>query len=307
MVWGARSQMNTKYFLTLKTILETGSFQKAAEKLNYTQSTVTFHIQQLEEELSLKLFEKVGRKMVLTQAGNDLLPHIETILREAEFITRYGEHIAEPSGFLRVGMPDFLLCYRIQPVISEFQKRAPQVRLMIPTLSCQSIQTELLHGNLDIGIHCITNTSPPSILRRPWASYKAVLVASKNANPEMLDFKKPHQRKEINLITSDSNSRHQKNLIRYLAERNIIVENNIDIGSLDAAKASVVNNLGIAYFPDFTVSKELEDGTLIAIPLELDSQPVPVVCAYHKNKWVTPAMDLFIRLMFDLPEDIRKA
>ena len=52
--------MNTKNLITLKTILETGSFQNAADKLNYTQSTVTFQMKQLEEELSIKLFEKIG-------------------------------------------------------------------------------------------------------------------------------------------------------------------------------------------------------------------------------------------------------
>ncbi|MFY4776502.1 LysR family transcriptional regulator [Metabacillus sp. RGM 3146] len=66
--------MELKYLQTLKTILETGSFLGAARKLNYTQSTVTFQIQQLEQELSVKLFEKIGREMVLTQAGEDILP-----------------------------------------------------------------------------------------------------------------------------------------------------------------------------------------------------------------------------------------
>jgi len=49
--------MNTKYLYTMKTVLETGSYQKAASKLNYTQSTVTFHIQQIEQELDIKLFD----------------------------------------------------------------------------------------------------------------------------------------------------------------------------------------------------------------------------------------------------------
>ena len=53
--------MNTKSLLTFKTILETGSFQKAADKLSYTQSTVTFQIKQLEEEISIKLFEKIEK------------------------------------------------------------------------------------------------------------------------------------------------------------------------------------------------------------------------------------------------------
>ena len=61
--------MELKYLTTFKTILETGSFQKAAERLNYAQSTITLQMQLLEQELSVKLFEKIGRRMELTQAG----------------------------------------------------------------------------------------------------------------------------------------------------------------------------------------------------------------------------------------------
>ena len=69
--------MDLKYLATIKAILETGSFQKAATRLNYTQSTVTFQVRQLEAELRVQLFERVGRRMVLTQAGQEILPYIE--------------------------------------------------------------------------------------------------------------------------------------------------------------------------------------------------------------------------------------
>lgn len=70
--FGKGISMNTKCLVTFKTILEMGSFQKAADKLGYTQSTVTFQIRQLEEEFSLELFEKIGRHMELTQAGREI-------------------------------------------------------------------------------------------------------------------------------------------------------------------------------------------------------------------------------------------
>ena len=61
--------MELKSLNTVRMILETGSFQEAARRLHYTQSTVTFQVQQLEKELNVKLFEKLGRRMALTQAG----------------------------------------------------------------------------------------------------------------------------------------------------------------------------------------------------------------------------------------------
>ena len=69
--------MELKYLRTFRTIINEGGFNKAAAKLNYTQSTITFQIGQLEQELSITLFEKIGRKMVLTKAGEHLVPYVD--------------------------------------------------------------------------------------------------------------------------------------------------------------------------------------------------------------------------------------
>ena len=71
--------MELKYLNTFQTIVGEGSFSKAAEKLSYTQSTITFQIGQLEQALGAKLFEKLGRRMVLTKAGEQLLPYVRDV------------------------------------------------------------------------------------------------------------------------------------------------------------------------------------------------------------------------------------
>lgn len=126
--------MNTKSLLTFKTILETGSFQKAADKLSYTQSTVTFQMKQLEEELAIKLFEKIGRKMELTQAGKDILPYIDTILQGVEQINNYGKSLSEITGSLKLAIPDSILIYTMQPFIQAFLHEAPNIQLVINSL-----------------------------------------------------------------------------------------------------------------------------------------------------------------------------
>lgn len=289
--------MDIKYLQTFKTILEAGSFQKAAFQLNYTQSTVTFHIQQLEQELSLRLFEKVGRKMVLTQAGQDLLPHIETILQETEQMQTYGKNASELNGTLRIGMPDSLLCYQMQPLLNAFKKKAPRVQLIIQSLHCYAIREKVIHGGIDMGIHCNIGGYPQSVIEEELTAYHAILVASPSADLKQLDFVTPHQQKSINLINSDPHSLHQKRLQQYLKEKDITVNHSIEMWSLEAAKISVMSDLGIAYLPDFTISKELQEGTLIPVPIDLDTVPVPVVCTYHKNKWISPAMELFKDLL----------
>ena len=72
--------MDLKNLHTFYTIIKEGSFSKAAKKLNYTQSTITFHVGQLEKELDVQLFEKIGRRMVLTKAGEQLIPYVEDVI-----------------------------------------------------------------------------------------------------------------------------------------------------------------------------------------------------------------------------------
>ena len=76
--------MELKNLYTVKKIIETGNYQKAARALNYAQSTITFQVKQLENELSIKIFEKKGNRMELTQAGKEILPIIDKIISATE-------------------------------------------------------------------------------------------------------------------------------------------------------------------------------------------------------------------------------
>lgn len=235
--------------------------------------------------------------MVLTQAGQALLPHIEIILQETEWIQNYGKNLSEISGTLRIGIPDSLLCYQMQPLLTAFKKKAPNVQLIIQSLHCYAIREKVISGGIDMGIHCNIGGYPQSIIEEELTAYHAVLAASASADQAQLDFTTPHQQKSINLINSDPHSLHQKRLLQYLEAKDITVNNDIEMWSIEAAKISVMSGLGIAYLPDFTISKELQNGTLIPVPIDLDTVPVPVVCTYHKNKWINPAMRLFMDLL----------
>lgn len=289
--------MNIKYLITLKTIIEAGNFQKAAASLNYTQSTITFHIQQLEEELNIKLFEKIGRKMVLTDAGKAIIPHIETILQATEQISDYGKDISVMNGTLRVAMPDILLIYEMQPVLKAFREQAPNIQLIIKSLTCTSIREDVVAGGVDVGIHCDIGGYPDSVMSEKLDEYPVCLVASPNTDASMCDFISEHQRKKVNLISCDPDSVYQKRFMDYLSAKDIVLNGYMEMWSIEAAKRSVISDLGITYLPIFTIEEELKRGEVILIKTELDNKMVEVVCTYHKNKWISAPMELFIRLL----------
>ena len=289
--------MNTKYLLTLKAILETGSFQKAADSLNYTQSTVTFQMKQLEEELSIKLFDKIGRKMVLTQAGKDILPCFESILQAEEQISKYGKKLSELTGTLRLAIPDSILIYNLQPFIRAFSQKAPRVQLVINSIPSGEINRSIVDGTADLGVNCEKDHYPDTVVHKKLGTYQAMLVASPEADSRLLDFVTPHQRKPVSLICNEPEGYYQMDMDRYLEARDIRLEPYMKLQSIEAVKRCVMSNLGLAVVPTYSVEEELKNGSLIPVKTELDEKLYHSVYVYHKNKWLSPQMELALKLL----------
>ena len=289
--------MNTKSLVTFKTILEVGSFQKAADKLGYTQSTVTFQIKQLEEELALKLFEKIGRRMELTQAGKDIMPYIDMILQGAEQISNYGKSLSEISGSLKLAIPDSILIYNMQPFMQAFTHEAPNVQLVVNSIQSGEINQSIADGTADIGINCEKDSYPDSVIHKKLGKYKAVLVASPFANNNLLDFITPHQRKPFSMICNEPDGYYQLDMDKYLSEKDIFLNPPMKVQSIEAVKRCVMNNLGIAVVPTYSIGEELKNGSLMPIKTELDEKTYDSFYIYHKNKWVSPQMELALDLL----------
>lgn len=289
--------MNTKSLVTFKTILEVGSFQKAADKLGYTQSTVTFQIKQLEEELALKLFEKIGRRMELTQAGKDIMPYVDMILQGTEQISNYGKSLSEISGSLKLAIPDSILIYNMQPFMQAFTHEAPNVQLIVNSIQSGEINLSIADGTADIGINCEKDSYPDSVVHKKLGKYKAVLVASPFANNNLLDFITPHQRKPISLICNEPDGYYQLDMDKYLSAKDILLNPPMKVQSIEAVKRCVMNNLGIAVVPTYSIGEELKNGSLMPIKTELDEKEYNSFYIYHKNKWISPQMELALNLL----------
>ena len=122
-------------------------------------------------------------------------------------------------------------------------------------------------------------------------------MASPALAVEERDFVTRDQRKALSLISNDKNCISQEVFDRYLKERHIYVENVIELWSIEAIKRSVISNLGVAFLPCFAAEEELRDGRLIELPTALKGKNISAICAHHKNKWMSPAIKLFLDLV----------
>lgn len=285
--------MDTKFLITFKTILDTGSFQNAANKLGYTQSAVTFQIRQLEEEFSIQLFEKIGRKMHLTQAGKDILPYVDTILGATQQITNYSNAIGELTGTLEIAMPESLLVYKMQPVLKAYKQKAPGITLSLHSYGCYKVNSNLVNGEIDIGLQYDIEGCSDCIKMEALEDITLTMVGSGDL-PDTDLAQIPENTSLI--VSSDLEDACRVIVTDFLRREGIAMADTMELGSIEAIKRSVINNLGIAYLPRHIVEEELARGTLKEIQSDISSKTVTIVYAYHKNKVVTPAMELFMEL-----------
>lgn len=141
---------HVRYFVALAGSL---NFTRAAERVHVTQSTLSHQIRQLEEELGKQLFDRVGKKVVMTEAGDEFLGYAARALKELDQgIGALKDTGHELAGVVRVGATHTFCLSFIPACAAAFMKRHPTVRMMVHELSADAIDTKLHSRELDLGI-----------------------------------------------------------------------------------------------------------------------------------------------------------
>lgn len=289
--------MELKYLNTFMTIVHEGGFAKAAAKLNYAQSTITFQIGQLEQEFNTKLFEKSGRTMRLTKAGEQFLPYAENALAAIERIYDFQGDLAAFHGELHIGTAESLLCYHLPPVLQAFSSKAPHAKIFVHVMDSSAIQQMLPGGGLDVGILYGDSAGLGGGIRSVcMGTYSVGLFASPATQRKYPDFITGGREMEVPLITDVQGCPFRKMLDGYLDQRNIRLGHVIELGSVHTMKRLAEADMGITILPHFAVGSELSSGRLVEIPTEMEDPYVTAFCGYDPKRWISPAMQLFIDL-----------
>ena len=145
--------MDVQNLSALIWVSETGSFSKAAEKLHLTQPAVSKRISALEQELNVSLFDRIGKKVRLTEAGEALIPSAKRILRELEESRRVISNLSgSVSGSLRLGTSHHIGLHRLPPVLREYTARYPKVDLDIHFMDSEAACEAVIKGDLELAI-----------------------------------------------------------------------------------------------------------------------------------------------------------
>src|SRR5579884_869253 len=138
--------MDLRQLTTFRMAATTLSFTRTAEALGYVQSSVTAQIIGLEEELGVKLFDRLGRRLALTDAGERLLPYAERMVALAAEARAAASGTAEPAGLLTMSAPETLCTYRLPALLRRFRERYPNVMLRLKPTVDEDVRRLLVEG-----------------------------------------------------------------------------------------------------------------------------------------------------------------
>ncbi|MFV0276825.1 MAG: LysR family transcriptional regulator [Parahaliea sp.] len=160
-------------------VAEDSSFSQAAEKLHLTQPAISKRIALLEQQLGSALFDRIGRHVSLTEAGQALLPHARTVLQQLRIAQQAVFDLSgEVAGELRLATSHHIGLHRLPPVLSRFSKRFAQVRIDIEFMDSEQAYDLILHGKSELAVVTLAPATDASIIARPiWNDPLDVMVA----------------------------------------------------------------------------------------------------------------------------------
>ena len=145
--------IDTPTLTAFMAVAETGSFSAAAERLYITQPAISKRIALLEQQLEARLFDRVGRQIQLTEAGRSLLPRARQVLMDVEDMARAIHDLSgEVGGKLRIGTSHHIGLHRLPPVLRQFSRDYPLVKLDIHFIDSEEAWEGVLHGDLEMGV-----------------------------------------------------------------------------------------------------------------------------------------------------------
>ena len=285
---------------SLKLFIDTAresSFVKAA-KLNFrTQSAVSFHIKNLEEELGARLFHRTTRSVALTREGTLLLEHAEEILRRCENLKTLIMHYKHaPKGQVRIGTIYSVGMYELTPILKKFIRSYPQINVHLQYLRSSAIYGLVAENKIDLGIVAYPEESL-KISITPFGSDRMVLIV----HPcHRLAKKHSVNLKEIegeNFISFDQGIPTGEMLKKELARKGIQVKEQMTNENIDTLKRTVEVGLGISIVPSKTVKEEVKKDTLKAIELRDAGFVRPLGILTARGSALTYPAELFLQAL----------
>lgn len=294
--------MELREIATFLQVAQLKSFSKAARQLGYSQAAVTIQIKQLEQELNVHLFDRIGKQTTLTHQGVVFYEYASAVMRD---LAQAKDAVADPSeltGRLCLGTIESICASIFPSILKEYHRLYPKVNVSIITDSPETL-LNLMNANAIDLVYFLDKRmydnkwekvleAPENIIfvaraDHPFAGRRGLELDQVIAEP---------------FILTEKNASYRFILDQYLAAHGKAIQPFLEIGNTEFIINLLRSGMGISFLPEFTVRKDIEEGKLAPLDVKNFAMRTWRQIVYHKDKWVTREMDAFMKLAKEMEQ-----
>lgn len=257
--------MELKTIKSFHMIVKYGSFIRAAEEMNYVQSTVTMQIQKLEAELGVQLIERGerGKKIRLTEAGRLFYEESLPIVKNMEKLQmnlselQFGER-----GHIRLGVTEPTASYRLPRILNKFLSEFPKIHISVEIANTPTLSERMFNRDLDLAL-CTSPSLGSDLYFEPLFHEDFVVLMPQNHPLAERTVITPEDLRSYRLLITSETCPYRRKLEMVLQESGNRWADTMEIGSMTALKYYVESGLGIALVPEIVLKSNPPEGTAV--------------------------------------------
>lgn len=286
--------MEIRNIETFVTTVENNSFSAAADVLGYTQSTVTVHIKQLEDEFGVLLFERIGKQIHLTEDGRKFYEHSLDILKEVKNAEVDMQRDHEPAGLLRLGSVNSLSQLQLPGILMKLHAAFPKIRVILESEAPPMLFDMLRHNELDL-LYLLGAGDLPDDMISVFQQKEPLsfVVSSKHplARKKKVTLKNLASQDFVTTPTAAHMLKKHMNKAGYEFDPYLIA------GTPEMLLHIACESNAISFLLDFASQHYVDDGKVTRLRVDGIDEYYMTKLIYHKKKWISPQMQAFISLL----------
>lgn len=286
--------MELRNLITFIHVAELGSFTKTAEQLGYSQSTISFQIKQLEDELGCLLFERINHTISLTERGRELVTYAHQVRTLTEEFKESFTNEEEYSGHIHIVTPDSVCEEMISSHYRDFHSKYPSIFVRFSTSDTVDMLNMIDHNEADVIItldHRLYNKDYVIAKEESLPMHFVASSSSRFANAEKLSIKDIANEP---FVLTEYGQGYRRVFDRELAKKSLEITPVLEIGRTDIITSVLCDNEMISYLPDFVTKPLIESGKLSYLDVTDMNIEIWKQLIYHKNKWISKSLKAFI-------------
>lgn len=287
-------KMELRNLITFIHVAELGSFTKAAEQLGYSQSTVSFQIKQLENELGCLLFERINHTITLTERGHELVSYAHQVRALTDEFKENLEEEKECKGHIHIVTPDSVCEEMIYSHYIDFHEKYPLISIRFTTGDSALLLDMLDHNEADIIITLDNHLYNKDYIIAKEEPLPMHFVA--NANSKFVSAKNLSIKDIVNepFILTERGQGYRRVFDKELAKKSLEINPVLEIGRTDMITSIISQENMISFLPDFVTCDLVNSGKLYYLDVCDINIEIWKQLIYHKNKWMSNSLKIFI-------------